>query len=433
MNKQLSVKYALLYGAIAVVVAVSMTIGAMMLVFNFEKAEMEKEHGKDLAAAYEGVDALSEIIEYYNTLPEDQRNYDMYLKLCELEKWYRAYYVKANEMDNDKITHMVANGFIAGVGDKHGEFYTADDFAALTSQTQGNTVGIGVYVRLDPDTMCIKVLTVMKDSPALDAGVKAGDIITHVDGQSVIELGYYEAINRVAGKEGTNVELTVLRDGQTMTFVATRRRVETETVYFHKHEADPTVGVVRIIEFNNSTPNQFKNAVNTLLNDQGCTSLVFDMRSNPGGTLESVVEMLDFLLPRGDVVYVTDKDGIVLEKYVSDDSCIDVPMAVLTDGNTASAAELFTCALRDYEKAIIVGTTTYGKGSVQSLIELEDGTGLRFTTYLYSPPKSENYDGVGIVPDVIVELDELLIDKNYFEITDAEDNQLKAALDALKK
>ncbi|MBQ7907183.1 MAG: S41 family peptidase [Clostridia bacterium] len=432
MNKQLSVKYALFYGVIAVAVAISMTIGIMMLVFNFEKAELEKEFQKDLESAYEGAEELSSIIEYYNTLPEEQRNYDMYLKLCELEKWYRTYYVKADEMDNDTITHMVANGFIAGVGDKHGEYYTVDDFYALTSQTQGNTVGIGVYVRLDPETQCIKVLTVMKDSPALEAGVMAGDLIVKVDGQSVTELGYYEAINRVAGKEGTNVELTIQRAGNELTLVATRRKVETETVYYHKYESDPTVGVVRVIEFNESTTEQFKTAVNTLLNDEGCTSLVFDMRSNPGGTLNSVTQMLDFLLPKGDVVYVTNKDGVVLEKYVSDAECIDVPMAVLTDGNTASAAELFTCALRDYDKAVVVGTTTYGKGSVQSLIELEDGTGLRFTTYLYSPPKSENYDGVGIVPDVEVELDESLLNKNYFEITDAEDNQLRAAVDALK-
>ena len=344
--------------------------------------------------------------------------------------YYRENYVRADELDNEKLLYYVANGYIAGAGDMHGEFYTADDFQLIINSTQGETVGIGIYVNMDTDTRCIKILTVMKDSPAQEAGLKAGDIIIEVDGQSVTDVGYYTAIDLVGGKENTEVEITVLRGSEKITVTATRKKFDTETVYYHRYELDDTIGVIRILEFNETMPKQFKDAMNTLISD-GCKSVVFDMRGNTGGTLDSVVEVLDYLLPKGDIVYVTDKNGNVIQKYTSDVSCIDIPMAVLTDGYTASAAELFSCALRDYNKAKLVGTQSYGKGSMQTVFMMQDGTGLRFTTYLYSPPKSPNYDGIGLTPDIIVEPNEELLEKNYFEITDHEDNQLQSACDYL--
>ena len=430
MDKQISIRQALVAILVTVLVTVSLTSTFAFIIGNFVLADIEKTHQNNLENAMEGVEVFSDIIEMYNSLPADQRNYDMYLKLAQIDMYYRNFYVKSGEIDNDNLTYGVANGYIAGIGDMHGEYYTMDDFSALIGQTQGNTVGIGVYVTIDTETECVKILTVMENSPAQKAGMKAGDVVIAIDDVSVTEIGYYEAINRVAGKEGTTVKLKVLRGDQILDLVATREKFETQTVYYHKYSYNEKIGVVRVIEFNDSMPGQFKNAVNSLLAD-GCEYLVFDMRSNGGGTLSSAVEILDFLLPKGDIVSATDKDGKVLETYKSGESSIDVPMAVLTDGYTASAAELFTCALRDYEKAIVVGTTTYGKGSMQNVIMLPDGSGLRFTTNLYNPPKSPNYDGVGIIPDIEVELDISLENINYFEITDAQDNQLKEACSAL--
>lgn len=430
MNKQITIKQALVAVLVTALVTVSLTSTFSIIIGNFVLASVEKTHRDNMENALAGVEVFSDIIEMYNSLPESQRNYDMYLKLAQIDMYYRNFYVRAGEIDDEMLTYGIANGYIAGVGDKHGEYYTIDDFSSLIGQTQGNTVGIGVYVTIDTETECVKILTVMKDSPAEKAGVKAGDVVIAIDDVPVTEIGYYEAIDRVAGKEGTTVGLKVLRGDQTIDLVATRQKFVTQTVYYHKYEFNEKIGVVRVIEFNDSMPEQFKNAVNSLLAG-GCEYLVFDMRSNGGGTLSSAVEILDFLLPKGDIVFATDKDGKILETYKSGASSIDVPMAVLTDGYTASAAELFTCALRDYDKAIVVGTTTYGKGSMQNVIMLPDGSGLRFTTNLYNPPKSPNYDGVGIIPDIEVELDSSLENTNYFEITDAQDNQLKEACSAL--
>lgn len=414
--------------AISSIVTLILTIVIMLTINSIQIADLQRQNELD---KNKDIGVFQSIYEMYQSLPESQRNYEMYLKLAEIDMYYRQHYVKADELDNENLLYYVANGYIAGAGDMHGEFYTANDFQSIMNSTQGETVGVGIYVNMDTETRCIKILTVMKDSPAQKAGLKAGDIIVEIDGQSVTEVGYYTALNLVAGKEGTKVEITVLRGNEKIKVTATREKFVTETVYYHKYELDNSIGVIRILEFNETMPKQFKNALNTLISE-GCTSVVFDMRGNTGGTLDSVVEVLDYLLPEGDIVYVTDKNGTVIEKYESGASCIEMPMAVLTDEYTASAAELFSCALRDYEKAKLVGTKSYGKGSMQTIFMMDDGTGLRFTTYLYSPPKSANYDGVGLTPDIEVIPTEEMTQKNYFEITDQEDNQLKAACDYLK-
>ena len=404
-----------------------LTLIIMLLVNSIQITNLQSKYEAEKNSE---IGVFQSIYEMYQNLPESQRNYEMYLKLAEIDMYYRENYVKADELDNEKLLYYVANGYIEGAGDKHGEFYTADDFQSIINSTQGETVGVGIYVNMDTETRCIKILTVMKDSPAMEAGLKAGDVIIKVDNQSVTEVGYYAGINLVAGKENTPVELTVLRGNEEITVTAIRKKFVTETVYYHKYELDNSIGVIRIMEFNDTMPQQFKSALNQLISE-GCTSVVFDMRGNTGGTLDSVVEVLDYLLPKGDIVFVTDKNGNVVEKYESNPSCIEMPMAVLTDEYTASAAELFSCALRDYGKAKLIGTTTYGKGSMQTIFMLTDGTGLRFTTYLYSPPISENYDGIGLTPDIMVYPTDEMLDKNYFEIKDSEDNQLKAACDYL--
>jgi carboxyl-terminal processing protease len=190
--------------------------------------------------------------------------------------------------------------------------------------------------------------------------------------------------------------------------------------------------VVKITGFDRATPNQLFAAVQDLL-DSGCTRLVVDVRNNPGGELQGICSVLDYLLPYGPVIRTIDRDGNEEVIYRSDAKALDVPMAVLVNENTASAGELFCSALQDYKKAVIVGTQTYGKGSMQTIRQLSDGSGLSVTYRYYCPPFSDNYDGVGVAPDVVVEPAGAMLEKNIYKITDEEDNQLQAAVAELNK
>ena len=366
---------------------------------------------------------------WQSELEAADRNPELFSTLAMIDYFYQSEFV--SDIDKDQLVYYLMNAYIACVGDRYGVYYAPEQVESLMGELDGKNVGIGVYVKgFKEGDLGIKVLEVMQNSPAKKAGIKKGDIITHVDGESVTKIGYEAAISKIAGTPKTDVVLKVVRDGNTQPITVTRDEFVAQTVFYRKYEPDNSVGIVRIIEFNNETPEQFKNAVNALL-DTGCTSLVFDVRSNPGGTLASCLEILDFLLPEGVIVKITENDGTVVETHYSDESEINVPMAVLTDGSTASAGELFTCALKDYGKATVVGTKTYGKGCMQEVFTLPNGGALRITTQMYDPPTSPNYDGVGITPDKIVELDDSLKEMNYFEITDAVDNQLSAAYEAL--
>ena len=418
-----------------IAITVLLIVLAVLLTFIITYACLDGALRSQYEEYMETVGEFKTIVELYNSLPEEMRNFEMYEKLAYIDAIYRTNYM--GEIDEEKLVYALLNGYIVGAGDQFGAYYTADGFSDMMGETEGNTVGIGVYVAIE-DTGYIKILYVMSNGPAYEAGLLPGDIITHIDGQSVLELGYYNAIDLVKGDAGTEVELTVLRKTETVNVKVKRAEVETESIIYSKHQEDETVGVIRIIDFNNGTPEQFINAINELMND-GCKSLVFDLRNNPGGTLSSVVEMLDFLLPKGDVVKIRYSDGYV-EKYSSDEKGeefiklygSDVKMAVLVNGNTASAAELFTCALKDYGVATVVGETTFGKGCGQNVLQLPHGDGLAITTFLYDPPSSPNYNGVGIEPDVKAELSEEAANKNIFELKHSEDNQLNKALEAIK-
>ena len=428
------------YIAITVLVAVWAALLTFIITYIVLQSNYEKE--KDLIKEQytQKIDAVGEfnsIIELYNALPEEARNIDMYKKLAYIDYYYRTMY--AGEINNDDLVYLIAKAYVLGAGDKFGNYYSADEFKTVMSDTQGDSVGIGVYVTSDANADTIKISYVMKDGPANRAGLLPGDIVTHVEGESVSDLGYYVAVDKIKGQEGTEVTITYVRDGEICDITLVREKITVESVIYTKHETEKDVGIIRIIEFNNSTPAQFKNAIKQAVSTDKCKSLVFDLRGNPGGTLTSVLEMLDFLLPSGTIATVRYADGTE-QKYLSDEAgeefsalySDDVKMAVLTNGYTASAAELFTCALKDYEKAIVVGEKTYGKGCGQSVIPLPDGCGLAFTTFLYDPPKSANYNGVGITPNIEKELSEEASSKNLFDLSHNEDDQLKAAVEALK-
>ena len=297
----------------------------------------------------------------------------------------------------------------------------------MMADNAGEMQGIGVYVIYQNNV--IEIISVMPDSPALEAGLQPGDLVVAVEGVSVEELGYTTAVNKMKGEAGTVANFTILRDGVTRDYSIKRGYVNEQTVMSHVYSEDSTVGIVKIVSFDKKTPEQFKAACEELLSG-GCTRLVFDVRYNPGGDLDAITAVLDYLLPEGPIVRIVDAEG--KEEVISSDAEeLDVPMAVLVNGSTASAAELFSCALQDYGKADIVGTQTYGKGTMQTIIRLPDNTGLGISYRMYDPPYSDNYEGKGVTPDYEVELDESLADKNIYKITDAEDNQLKRAVEVL--
>ena len=347
-------------------------------------------------------------------------------KLDAMNALYDEYYV--GDIDAEELETGIMLGYVYGTGDKFGQYLDRETYAEFLDELDGETEGIGIMVIEDSATGLMEVVEVIPDTPAAKQGLRIGDLITAVEGNDAAQLGYYKALDMMRGKAGTQVSFTVYRDGEYVDFTIMREYVQVLSVDY-RMSADGVTGIVRIISFDEPTPQQFKAAIDEL-SAAGAQRYVFDLRGNGGGMLESVTGILDYLLPEGPIIRITDRDGNV-ETVDSDASELDVPMAVLVNGNTASAAELFTAALRDYGKSVTVGTNTYGKGSMQTIIPLGDGTAVRVSIRMYSPPKSDNYDGLGIAPDIEVALDPELAGVSLYLIEEEKDNQLQAALDAL--
>ncbi len=355
----------------------------------------------------------------------DAARYD---KLLEVAEYYKQYYYY--DIDDESAGENLAALYGAAVGDPYTSYYTAEDWEKDYSASIGNATGIGVYVVMNEDGY-ILVTRVMKNSPALAAGLQEGDIITAIDGQQVLEIGYENAVNLVLGERGTVVSFDVLRGNEEWEIDVTRGQYDPQTVFAETvTREDLLYGYLHIVEFSLSTPAQFEGAVTALI-EAGADGLIFDVRDNPGGDLSAIVEMLDFLLPEGPIVHIVSTNESENYTYTSDAEEIDLPMVVLTNGNTASAAELFTSALKDYDKAEIVGEKTYGKGCGQQGMFLSDGSVVFITTFLYNPPFSENYDGVGIIPDVEIRQDKKWNTTNLMLIPHEEDVQLQKGLEVL--
>lgn len=356
-------------------------------------------------------------------------------KLSEVDSVYRNYYI--GELDDEKLIDSIIAGYVAGTGDDYAAYYNQEGFKALIDDMEGESAGIGVNVIYNTEYKLIEVLSVMEGSPALEAGIQPGDLIVTVgeEKESVAELGYYPAINKLKGPEGTIANFSVLRgEGYTevLDFTIVRSKITEQTVMHHVYSPDKSIGVIKISGFDAKTPVQFVDAVEDL-QKQNCEKLIIDLRYNPGGELISIVTTLDYILPEGPIIRIFDADGKQVKSYNSEATELNMPMAIVVNGSTASAAELFTSAVRDYKKATIVGTTTYGKGCMQTTLPLSDNSAVSVTYRMYNPPFSENYHGIGIVPDITVELDEALESKNIYKITDEEDNQLAAAAQTFGK
>lgn len=333
------------------------------------------------------------------------------------------------DIDIEKLVDDMLHAF--GGQDKYSTYYTLEEYLQMMAGSRGSAKGIGVYVSGTETT--ITVTYVMPGAPAETAGIKAGDEILAVNDVYVKDVGYEAAVNMVSGENGTQVKLKILRGGQEMEISVTRGDYTPYTVIHSvMEEKGEKIGYVKLIQFDSITVSQFKEAVEAL-KSQGCGKFIFDLRGNPGGELNAVVSILDYLLPKGPIVHILDAEKNVTEVYESDENEVTGEMVVLTDGNTASAGELFTSALRDYRKATLIGTKTYGKGCGQSFHPLSNGGLITVTSFFYNPPFGENYDGVGIYPDIEVELPEEYKNKNTLIIPKESDTQLSAALSELTK
>ena len=358
------------------------------------------------------------------------------------------------EEDPEAVEDGIYTGLMYGLGDPYSVYYNEENYASLLEDTSGEYCGIGAMVQQDLTTGIMTVVKVFEGSPALEAGMLPGDVIYEVDGENVTGRELDLVVNEnIRGEEGTQVTVTVLR-GETaeeVELTMERRQVEVTTV--ESQMLDEKTGYIYVMQFEMVTGGQFKEAVDRL-EDQGMEQLIVDLRGNPGGVLDAAVEMLAYILPEdrmdGMLIYTADKDGkgdryfcrdgkIVMESdsgYVTagypmeDGHQLDLPLAVLVNGSSASAAEVFTGAVMDYDAGIVVGTQTFGKGIVQSLVPLGDGTAVKLTTAYYYTPSGFDLHGEGLTPDVIVDLDEELKTQAVVELD--EDNQVQAAIEALE-
>ena len=350
-------------------------------------------------------------------------------KLTDVDNLYRKYYI--NEIDEDKLLDGLIYGYVYGTGDKYGSYMTAEEYTQYNNSLDSKAVGIGVSVIWNSDISAIEVVDVYAGSSAEEAGIEPGDIITVADGKEIAELGFETGVSYIRGEAGTKVALTVLRGEnyeQTLQIEVIRRENRIQTV---SYSPLGEVAVISISNFYASTPDELKAAVSTATED-GCDRIVFDLRNNTGGLVSSVREVLDYILPEGVIVRMKDAEGVWTD-YRSDASCLEMPMVILVNGNTASAAELFTSAMMDFDYAYVIGTQTYGKGTVVGVFPLSDGSAVNISMQHFYPPESDNFEGVGITPDEVLDLDDNAKKISFSKLTYENDNQLQRAVEVIKE
>ena len=345
-------------------------------------------------------------------------------KLNRIKSIIDTYYL--DEIDEDKMVEGMYKGLVSSLEDPYSVYYTKDEFAALMESSSGSYCGIGAYVSQDVKTGVITIVKPFEGGPAYKAGMLPGDIIYKVSGEEATGKDLSEIVSKMKGEEGTTVDLEIIRAGESDPIKLTieRRTVEVPTISYEM--LDNKVGYIQIAEFDEVTGPQFRSAI-TDLDNQGMKGLVIDLRNNPGGLLDTVCDMLDRMLPEGLIVYTEDKNGTRTEEVKSTaEESFDKPLVVMINGNSASASEVFAGAIQDYGIGTILGTTSFGKGIVQSVIPLSDGSGVKVTVSKYYTPKGRNIHEIGIEPDVVVELKDKL--KTKVVIDKSEDNQLQEAI-----
>ncbi len=434
---------------------VAFTLAAVMLTYTVANNVFK---AKLAAVKLEQTDTTQGVV-------EDGLSYDLRM----LQSIFKNY--SFEDLNDDELRTAVLKAYVYATGDRYAEYYTDEEYAALTADMGGDTQGIGINIinssvvtTANSELRSLKVINVTKDSPAYKAFDKTGEkkllVGDHIIAVGSIEenttvsyLGYDMALSELKGEKGTSADFVVYREStqEFIEFSIIRDEFKASSVMYRKAENDESIGVVKIIEFDRTTPNQLTDAVDSLLAD-GCDKFVFDVRNNPGGELSSIVAVLSYFLEEGDTIISVknnagDGSTTTVAPVESSTGCSvsaedigkykDLNMTVLCNGSTASAAELFVANFRDHGLGEIIGTKTYGKGSMQSYINLSsmgiDGV-LKITAHMYYPPDGESYDGIGIEPTETVEMSDEAKNINIYDLYGTnKDNQFMKAVEYLNK
>ena len=348
-------------------------------------------------------------------------------KLRTLEKIIDTNYLE--EKDKDALAEGMYAGLLYGLNDPYSCYYTAEEYEEQNTETEGSYVGIGVAMQKNPDGG-VKIAECYEGGSAYAAGIKVNDIISSIDGKDITDWEMEDVADYIKNREADAVSLTVHRENVEEALDISVKIADVELPSVYGEMLDKKTGYIEITEFKGVTFEQYKETFERL-KEQGMERLVIDLRDNPGGLLTSVCDVLGWILPEGLIVYTEDKYGNKMEETCDGKHPLDMPLAVLVNEGSASASEIFAGAVQDYEVGTIVGTTTFGKGVVQALYPMSDGSAVKLTVSKYYTPKGKNIHGEGISPDIKVKLNPELF--NQTELTREEDNQLQAAVQSLEE
>ncbi len=326
------------------------------------------------------------------------------------------------DYDEEELRENIYAGYVEGLGDPYSCYYTAEEYTDMMESSQGTYYGIGIMISQEVESGRVRVIRVFSGSPAEEVGMKDGDIIMKVEGDEVTGVDLNEVVSAIKGAEGTTAEVVVYRESESreLTFDVERRQVDVDTVYYHMEDEQNKIGYVELTEFDSVSTEQFMNAIEDL-KSQGMKSLILDLRNNPGGLLDVAVDLADVFIDTGVVVSIEDKDGNAEKYEAEEEGALGLPLVVLINGDSASASEVLSGCIRDYDAGTLVGTQSFGKGIVQHIIPFTDGTAMKITTAHYYTPDGDDIHGTGITPDVVVEDD----------TATEEDEQLQAAIKVL--
>lgn len=328
-------------------------------------------------------------------------------------------------IDDEKMLEGAIKGYVAGLGDEYAEYYTPEEMASELDEASGNYVGIGIYMLVNNEDGTIVVSEPMEGSPAEKAGIKSGDVITKVNGEEVTKENASNMSSKIKGEEGTKVKLEIQREDKTLTFEVERKRIVISHITAEVKEKN--IGYIAIADFDGGVADEFK-AKYEELKEKGIKSLIIDIRNNGGGVVDESLEILDMICDKDQALLVTvDKNEKEVVTKSKQDAIVDVPIVVLVNEYSASASEILAGALKDNNKATLVGNKTYGKGVIQTLMKLSDGSGLKMTTEEYYTPNHNKINKVGIEPDYETKLPD-----DITKLTDGNDTQLKKAIELLK-
>lgn len=355
-------------------------------------------------------------------------NQESVQKAKAIESLIDKYYL--DKIDNDELESYLYKGLMAGLGDPYSTYYTAEEYKELTEDTEGVYRGIGVTMQKDVSTGAVTVVKCFEGAPGAEAGLQPQDQLVKVNGEDITDKELSEVVKMIKTSESDTVTLTILREGES-DYREVEVTLDTVEAPMVEHEMlDNKIGYITINQFAETTASQYETALEDL-NNQGMERLIVDVRDNPGGLLTSVCDVLDSMLPEELLVYTEDKNGKKSEYNATGTDQFDKPMVILVNGNSASAAEIFSGALQDYKVAKLVGTTTFGKGIVQQIFNLSDGSAVKMTISKYYTPSGRYIHGTGLEPDIEVDLPDEL--KNQVSIDKSEDTQLQKAIETVKE